>query len=106
MKRVLMIYFFQNYLGSVQAGDNRLISLVDANLTGLPSTTIIGAEIDPLRTEGQVLRDRLQAAGVPVRYQLYTGVTHEFFGAGVVIGKAKNAVQFAAEGLRASLATP
>ncbi|MGY2133062.1 alpha/beta hydrolase fold domain-containing protein [Hymenobacter sp. HD11105] len=41
-----------------------------ADLRGLAPVTIIGAEIDPLQTEGQQLRDKLLSAGVAVSYQL------------------------------------
>ncbi|MBC8137637.1 MAG: hypothetical protein H8F28_17285 [Fibrella sp.] len=55
-------------------------------------------------TDGQTLADRFRAAGVSVRYRPYTGVTHEFFGTGAVVAKGRDAVAFAAEGLRAAFA--
>ena len=59
-----ILYFTGLYFNSMADGDNALISLVDvADLKGLPPTTIIAAEIDPLQTEGQSLRDKLTAAG-------------------------------------------
>ncbi|UYY57913.1 alpha/beta hydrolase [Sphingomonas sp. S2-65] len=64
------------------------IKLVSANLAGLPPTTIIAAEIDPLRTEGKILAARLEAAGVDTSYTCYEGVTHEFFGMGLVVKDA------------------
>ena len=78
------------------------ISLVNANLKGLPPTTIVGAEIDPLQTEGRLLADRLKAAGVDVNYKLYSGVTHEFFGMASVVPDAKDAQAFAASDLKGS----
>ncbi len=80
LDKPLMAWFFSKYLRSAADGKNPLISLVNANLKGLPSTTIIAAEIDPLLTEGKLLDDKLKAAGVSSAYQLYNGVTHEFFG--------------------------
>jgi acetyl esterase/lipase len=65
--------------GGSDLSDPRL-DLIAADLRGLPPTTIIGAEIDPLRSEGEMLAERLSAAGVPVEHRLYSGVTHEFFG--------------------------
>ncbi|MBC8155301.1 MAG: alpha/beta hydrolase [Bacteroidetes bacterium] len=51
-------YFVANYFNSPADGDNQLISLVDvADLSGLPPATIVGAEIDPLQTEGMELAD-------------------------------------------------
>ena len=53
-----------------------------------------------LRSEGAAYAERLTAAGVPVRSRTYDGVTHEFFGMGAVVDKAKDAQQFAAERLK------
>jgi len=96
-------YFTGLYFNTPADGDNRLISLVDvADLRGLPPTTIIAAEIDPLQTEGQTLRDRLTAAGVTTIYQLYAGTTHEFFGTYAVVPLANDAQDFAATRLKAA----
>ena len=57
-----------------------------------------------LLTEGKEYADKLQAAGVPVQYKVYPGVTHEFFGMGAVVDEAKQAEEFAAEGLKAAFA--
>jgi acetyl esterase len=72
----LMKWFFQKYLNSPADGKNPMISLVTANVNGLPPTTIIAAEYDPLRSEGELLRDHFKKAGVATSYQLYKGVTH------------------------------
>ena len=45
-----------------QTADPRL-NLVEADLSGLPSATVICAEVDPLRSEGELLAQRLEAAG-------------------------------------------
>jgi acetyl esterase len=63
------------------------ISLVRANLKGLPPTTIITAGLDPLNNDGSMLSDKLKAAGVTVNYKNYDGVTHEFFGMAAVVAK-------------------
>ncbi len=82
---------------------NPLISLVNGNLSGLPPTTIIGAEIDPLQSEGKMLADKLTAAGVKTTYKLYAGVTHEFFGMAQVLPEAKDAQALAAAQLKNAL---
>lgn len=97
-------YFVANYFNTPADGDNQLISLVDvADLTGLPPATIIGAEIDPLQTEGKQLADKFQSVGVSVAYMLYTGTTHEFFGTYPIVDKASQAQDFAASRLREAL---
>ena len=75
-----------------------------ALIKGLPPTTIVAAELDPLESEGELFTKKLQKAGVPVRYRLYPGVTHEFFGMGAVVDKAKDAVAFGAQGLKMGFA--
>ncbi|WP_236648714.1 alpha/beta hydrolase [Spirosoma sp. 209] len=102
LSRPLVEYFVANYFNSPADGETPLISLIDAgtDLSGLPPTTIIAAEIDPLQTEGQQLRDKLQSQGVSVTYQLYTGVTHEFFGMYAIVPEAQQAQALAATQLR------
>ncbi|TLV03194.1 alpha/beta hydrolase [Dyadobacter luticola] len=91
-------WFLMHYLTnvSVESKDKR-IDLVNANLINLPSTTIINAEIDPLETEGSILADRLNAAGVKATRKMYPGTTHEFFGTAIIVPEAKEAQDFAAE---------
>ena len=80
------------------------ISLVDANLQGLPPVTIINARIDPLASDGAMLEAALKKAGVPVERKFYEGVTHEFFGMAAVVGKAKDAQAYAGQRLKESFA--
>lgn len=103
LNRANIVYFTGLYFNTPADGDNRLISLVDvADLRGLPPTTIIAAEIDPLQTEGMSLRDKLTAAGVSVDYTLYPGTTHEFFGTYDVVPPAQDAQTHAADRLKAA----
>ncbi len=87
----LMQWFFDYYLNDPSEGSDPRIALVDADLSGMPSTTIIGAEIDPLQSEGKQLADNLEDAGVETTYRLYTGVTHEFFGMAAILPEAMDA---------------
>ncbi len=105
LSRPLMEYFWANYLTTDAEGQNPYASPLQGDLSGLPPATVVAAQIDPLQTEGQQYADALAAAGVPVNYRLFEGVTHEFFGAGAVIPEANEAVAFAAEGLTASFGT-
>lgn len=98
-----MQWFFGHYLKMPADGDSPRVSILRAgNLKGLPPATIITAQIDPLRSEGAMYANRLKDAGVDVRYQNYDGVTHEFFGMGAVVDKAKQAVQLAGDRLKAA----
>ncbi len=82
--------------------DPRLDLIGQADLHNLPPTTIISAEIDPLESDGTFLTYKLQAQGVPVDRTLYGGTTHEFFGMGAAVARAKDAEAFAAEQLDAT----
>lgn len=66
-----------------------------------PVPTLATLPIDPLRSQGEMLAQTLQMAGVPVEQRTYPGVIHEFFGMGAV-GQAKQAEDFGAMRLDAS----
>ncbi len=86
------------------ASDPKVALLKAKTLKGLPSSTVITAQIDPLRSEGQMLAEKLKADGVSVSYKNYDGVTHEFFGMGAVVDEAKEATAFACDELKAAFA--
>lgn len=100
LNKPLIQYFLNNYLSTPTDANNPLLNLNGGNVSGLPPATVITDEIDPLMSEGQAYAQKLQAAGITTRYQNYTGVTHEFFGTGVVVDEANDAVQYAANGLK------
>ncbi len=70
----------------------------------MPSATIITPQLVVLRSEGQAYAAKLTAAGVPVVYQNYDGVTHEFFSMQAVLDQAKAALALAASQLKKSYA--
>ena len=70
------------------AHDPRLELIERADLGGLPPATIILAEVDPLRSEGEALSDLLRRSGVWVDTTTYDGVTHGFLGLYQIVNKA------------------
>jgi len=99
-------WFIGHYLNDKTETEDARIDLIDAaDLAGLPPVTIVAAEIDPLNSDGTLLRDKLVEAGVEVSYQNWNGVTHEFFGMAGVVPEAKEAQDFAGAELRAALET-
>lgn len=99
--RTDLTWFYEKYTPDPALGNDPRISLVDvADLSMMPPTTIIAAEIDPLQTEGKQLADNMTAKGITVDYQLYTGVTHEFFGMNTVIPEAQQAEDHAVDKLK------
>ena len=86
--------------------DPRIDLVGMANVDHLPPTTIVTAEIDPLRSDGERLGGKLKRATVPVAMRDYPGVTHDFFGMGQVVEKAALAQHFVATQLQKAFAPP
>ena len=95
-----MEWFFDNYAPDWRTRTYEYVDLLEMDLSGLPPTTVVNAQIDPLEAEGGDLADALEAAGVDVERRVYDGVTHEFFGMSAVLEQAVAAQDFAAERLR------
>lgn len=95
-------YFNGFYVPAGTSMSDPRLAPINNNLQNLPPATIIAAEVDPLVSDGQDYYAALQKAGSPVTYQMYTGVTHEFFGLGAVVSKARQAELFGAAQLAAS----
>ena len=102
LNKPVMAWFTKNYVNNMAETKDPRIMLVAANLKGLPSTTIITDEIDPLQSEGMLLAEKLKAAGVKVDSKNFDGVTHEFFGMGAVVPQAKEAMAYAAGQLKSA----
>jgi len=107
LNRAAITWYVEHFTNSpADLKDPRLNVVGAADLRGLPPATIVSAEIDPLRSEGEALAQKLRAAGVAVEQRTYPGVTHEFFGMGAVVGQAKQAEDFAAMRLKSSFTQP
>ncbi len=100
LNRPAVIWFFDRYIPEWRSETYPRISLVEADLSGLPSTTIINAEIDPLESEGGDLARQMENAGVKVTRRVYEDVTHEFFGLDAILEQAEHAQNLAAQELR------
>ena len=96
----MMAWFFDKVLNNAGEAQDPRLNLVAADLKGLPPITIINAEIDPLRSDGDLLEEKLKAAGNDVTHKIYAGVTHEFFGMDAVVAKAREAQDFAVSQLQ------
>ena len=94
----MMEWFYKNLTTSAaEMGDPRLDIV---GKVGLAPATVITTQIAPLHDEGVALANRLKQAGVQVTAQDYDGVTHEFFGMGKVVGKAKGGEDLAVKSLK------
>jgi acetyl esterase len=100
----MMYWFWQQYLQDTGQGDDPLASpLRDETLADLPPTTLITAEFDPLRDEGEAFARRLQQAGVSVRVQRCEGMVHGFISMAPFVERAAHALSDAAADLRRAL---
>jgi acetyl esterase len=98
LNKPMMQWFFKHYQGDPT--NPYALPIKAESLKGLPPATVIAAEIDPLLSEGKAYADRLKKDGVKVTYKEYKGVTHEFFGMGAVVPKAKDAEELASSQLK------
>lgn len=100
-----LMWMGKNYMKSPRDANSKYLSILrapDADLRRLPPATIILAEIDPLRTEGEMYAEKLKALGVPTTATLYRGVTHEFFGMGQAVNEAMQAETEVANALKSA----
>ncbi len=80
LSTVGMKWFWDHYLGARAPADAPLaVILRQSDLSGLPSATVITAEYDPLRDEGDAYATKLSAAGVSVDGVCAPGMIHGFF---------------------------
>jgi acetyl esterase len=104
LSRAGMLWFVDKVTRSeADLQDPRLNVVGRADLRGLPPATIVTAELDPLRSEGELLAARLREAGVQAELHGYQGVTHEFFGMAPVVADATAAQGVVASRLRSAL---
>jgi acetyl esterase len=98
-----MKWFWQQYLKDPSDGAHPHASPLRADdLGSLPPALCITAEFDPLRDEGEAYAARLREAGVAVTTSRYDGMFHGFFGMGLVLDRARDAVEEACAALRSA----
>jgi acetyl esterase len=101
LTRTAMEWFWNHYLNGPEDSENHLVSpLRVADASRLPSATVITAEFDPLRDEGEAYAKKLEAAGVPVTVRRWDGQIHGFFQMSTVLEDGKAAVDFASKQLK------
>jgi acetyl esterase len=97
LSKDMMVWFGLQYVPIGHNVEDPLLSpLYAKDLSNLPPATVITAEYDPLRDEGEAYAKRLQEAGVPTKLIRYDGVFHGFFSMNGAIDQADDAHAFAA----------
>ncbi|MGP3959392.1 alpha/beta hydrolase [Nonomuraea sp. 3N208] len=97
-----MAWFARQYADGVDSADPRLSPLRLPDLSGLPPATVVTAEYDVLRDEGEAYAQRLAQAGVPAESRRYDGALHGFFGLPGLFDQAAEARDYVARRLRES----
>ena len=95
---------WNQYLGTAEDAVNPLVALLQADLAGLPTTSVVTAECDPLRDEGEAFAERLRTAGVEVISRRYAGMVHGFAGLPQITPVATQAIDDLAGDIRRPLA--
>lgn len=104
LSRKDMEWFWQHYLAGAADGANPYASPLRAvDLAGLPPASVITAEFDPLRDEGEAFAERLRAAGVATESRRYDGMIHGFFNLAALLDQGKQAIVAAGSSLRTAL---
>ncbi len=97
LNKPMMLWFVEQVThDKAEMKDPRLDVLGAADLKDLPATAVVTAGIDPLRSDGENLANRLARNGVHVVSEHYPGATHEFFGMADVVQAARDAQRFVA----------
>lgn len=99
----MMQWFFDKTVRSKADLKDPRIQLIDAKLDYLAPVTLINARIDPLRSDGEKMKEALKKAGVQEERRDFEGVAHEFFGTAATVQKANEAQAYAEERLKQTL---
>ena len=102
----IMRWFWEQYVGAagVASPDPLAAPIRAESLAGLPSATIVTAEHDPLRDEGEAYAEALEEAGVPVTLRRADGMIHGFASMVGVLPASGEAIRLAATNLKQAFA--
>ncbi len=95
--------FWKNYLRDDRDAEDPLVCPVRAELQNLPPAFLAAAGRDLLAEQSVEMADRLNAARVPVRLEIYRGASHSFLEAVSISPLADRAFDDASIWLRAAL---
>jgi acetyl esterase len=103
LSRNAMMAFWGHYLArEADRLDPIAVPLCARDLSGLPPATVVTAEYDPLRDEGEAYAERLREAGVPAELLRYDGQIHGFLNFAHRVDRARQALDDVAGRLRAA----
>jgi acetyl esterase len=95
-----LAWFTEHYQAD---GTDHRMSILLADLTGMPPCYVSTAGFDPLRDEGDALAAKLAAAGVPVTHRTFQDLIHGYANMFSISARCRAAVEDAAAALRDAL---
>jgi len=105
LTRGMMEWFWEQYLNDLEEGEQPMASPCRAeDLSGLAPATVITAEFDPLRDEGENYARALMAAGVPTEMIRYDGQIHGFLSWADRIDRGRHGIDVVGAVLRRAFA--
>ena len=106
LSRAGMQYFIATYINEpAEADDPRVSPLLADDVSGAAPALVVTASHDPLLDDGKAYADKLAAAGVPVEYVCFDGVTHGFHLWGEVLEATDELVARMAKALKHAFGT-
>jgi acetyl esterase len=101
-----MRWFYDHYARTEgDVADWRMSPLRVTDFAGVAPATVLTAEFDPLRDQGEAYGHRLRAAGVPTEIMRADGVFHGYFGMQKFLPPAKEPWDVAVRALRSAFGT-
>lgn len=92
-----------HYLAQPADREDARVNLLEAELAGVAPVTVILAECDPVRPQGERYAAALSAAEVPVEVYQYEGMLHGFFGLDEIFPQATGAMSVAGKRIAEAL---
>ena len=95
-----MRWFWEAWLGGNPSSPDTRAAPLLADLKGLPRLYVNAASLDPLLDDSIRLTEKLQAAKVPFKFDLYNGVIHGFMNMSRELELGRKAIADAGRGIK------
>lgn len=95
-----MKFFWRAWLGGTPASPDTRAAPLLADMKGLPRMYLNAAALDPLLDDSIKLAEKLKAAGVPHKFDLYEGVIHGFLNMSRELEIGRKAIADAGQAIR------